>query len=585
MPQNDWLSHKALMLVKGVGKTAGDLNSAEPDPIVVDLMSGIITLADDWSPEIAPVKNSGVWADSPISDGRTLLAAPVGNVIEKINILISDNSYLGVMTQLDGLNKMVSDCRDYWQSQYQIDPVYLMWWASCGVGYQYALLYNIELSPEYMAADRPALRVSMTLEREPYWRMGVPPGGNPKIWTYYVNSAHPQFNFSGASLVTGTDHLITQTINNKHEWTPAAYGLQTTPITKNYIDIPAALVPGDAPALVELALITDIGVPGSIYIGRSSKQYSGRGHDGITRYSALTLNVGDGNNVGLAVKTATINFSGVLSNGSAVTYYNGRRTSTGVDGAWTTASQWGGSPPANSVKLDREMFRGTFAVFCRARNASVTPVLTDMRMRLFIEEFEDNAAAQTINSVTLQEVYPQIPVPTFGYDLNPLYMGTVTLPLGSRSVQSPLGYGVQLQEANSNLRITIQQRVDVATANRIFEVVDLIFMPIDEGMSQVNLTYSTAGTIVSTGNSIVDNTGYLSRGAPGQNSVSFITNANSGGVSQETRGQDLTLIPRTAQRLYFMVIDVVTGTFLITPLTTIAVRLNIVPRCAGIRDS
>jgi len=210
-----------------------------------------------------------------------------------------------------------------------------------------------------------------------------------------------------------------------------------------------------------------------------------------------------------------------------------------------------------------------------------------MQIRLFVEEFEDNAANQSINSWTGQAVYPQISVVPAQYP-NLSYMGALTLPLSNRSVQSPLGYGVQLQEANSNLRISVQQQVLVATANRTFAITDLIFIPIDEGMAQVNIslnTFSASGALV------IDNTGYLTRGEARQAAVSYVTNANSGGVSQEVRGQDITLAPKMNQRLYFIG-DVYNAAstptvpaYMSTPSQLITVYLNIVPRWTAIRDA
>lgn len=588
-----WLNHKQLMIVKGIGKTPGDPYSAEPDPVVVNLMSGIITL-NDWSPNIPAVKSGGVWVDSPLVDGRQLLSASAGNVIERISVLIIDGSYLGMMKALSGLNQIALDCRNYWQTDYQIDPVYLAWWAGCGAGPQYALLSNIEVSPEYMdSPDKPTLRVNITAEREPYWR-AIPPGANPKLWSYMVNLVHPQFNYNVASLVSGTDHLVTDTITNKFEWTPAAYGLQTTPlvtvgqVSKNYIDISAAQVPGDAPALVEMGIITSVGVPANLYIGRSTKKYSGTGHDGVFRASALILNAGDGNNTGVVTKTAAGAANGVVSDGNVTPNYRyGVRTVTGIDASFVTASQWGGNAGANGIKLDREMFRGTFAVFCRCTNQSAaSPVVTDMRIRLFVEEFEDNAANQSINSVLLPEVNPPISNPPFAYP-GLAYMGVLSLPLENRAVQSPLGYGIQLQEANSNLRVSVQLKVDVATANRTFAITDLIFIPIDEGMAQVSLSQAT---LSGTGSAVIDNTGYLSRGEAEQSAISYVTNANSGGVSQELRGQDIMLTPKINQRLYFIA-DIFHPTstlsapaFTSVPSQLITVMLNIVPRWSGIRD-
>lgn len=154
----DWLNHKTLRIVKGIGKLPTDTNSAENDPVVFNLLSEPVALTmDGWSPQIAALKSGGVWADSPISDGRSLIAAPVGNVTEKMTFIIADSTFLGVQRHLLALNDMALDCRAFWEGQAQIDPVYLAWWAGCGKGEQYALLYNMDVTTEYLSADKPSL--------------------------------------------------------------------------------------------------------------------------------------------------------------------------------------------------------------------------------------------------------------------------------------------------------------------------------------------------------------------------------------------------------------------------------------------
>lgn len=588
MTTQDWLSHKQLMIIRGIGKTPSDTYSAESNPIIVNLMGGPITLAE-WSPNIPVMKGGGVWSDSPIADGRQLLAAPVANVTEKLSINIADSSYLGVQKQLNSLNQMVQDCRDYWQTQEQIDPVYLMWAVSCDGNPalpQYALIYNIEVAPEYQPSITPSIRVSITIEREPAWRP-IPPGANPKLWTYYVNSAHPQFNVNVASLLTLSDHLITQVINNKHEWSPTALGLQTTPITQNYIEIQASQVPGDAPALVELSIepsSTSI-KPINTYISRTTKPLVATGHDAITRAQALNLNAGDADDaIGSLTKTNVGTLLGVRSNNSAVNYYAGVRTVTGADGAMVLAAIWGTSGPGVPIlQLDRELYRGTFAVFIRAFNTSAAaPVLTDMKMQI---SFAGGNAVESINPVTLPSVY--VPLLDTNIDYGLTYMGTITIPFANKSIVSGLGYGRQIQETTSNLRVYVDQQVLVATANRSFTLIDVILVPMDEGMAYVYTTPLDGSTLTSL---ILDNTGYLARGELQQVAYSFQRNAadayvTSGGSAQEMRGQSIMLKPGVKQRIYFLNNYFVgTGNPRQGLVDSFTVRLNIVPRWLGIRD-
>jgi len=587
MTQHDWLDHKQLQIIKGIGATPGDTYSAENPRQVVNLMSGIISL-EDWSPNIPAIKGGGVWASSPIADGRTLLAAPVGNVTEKMSIRIVDTSYLGVQRQLNALNQMVSDCRDFWQSDYQIDPVYLMWYANCGAGPQYAMIYNIELAPEYEQSPTPSVRINMTIEREPAWR-GIPPGANPKIWTYEVNPSNPQFNVNTAALLTGSDHLITEVLNNKYEWSPAAVGLQTTYITKNYIDIPAALVPGDTDALVELSIDTSdalfIGKPINTYIGRTSKPLTGTGHDGVPRAMALNLNAGDHQGSGVLVKTAVGVVSGILSNNSAVTSYAGIRTVTGVDAAYVTAAVWGAPIVSNIIQLDRELYRGTYAVFVRAYNTSAAaPVVSDMKMRLTFTEGTD---IESVNPVVLPEVY--VPLLDNNIDYGITYMGTITYPFSERSIVSAEGYGRQImQSTNNNMRVILEQQVLVATANRQFTLLDVMLIPMDEGMVHM-ITTPITGT--SKAGIILDNTGHLARGNVRQVGFSFNRSSadayiTTGGSAVEVRGQPITLKPGTRQRLYFLQNYYISTAAPREGLrATYTVRMNIVPRWLGVRDS
>lgn len=580
MTQSDWLSHRALQIIKGIGATPGDTYTAENPPQVVNLMGGAITL-DDWSPNIPAMKGGGVWASSPIADGRQLIAAPVGNVTEKMSILISDSSYLGVQKQLTALNQIVQDCRDFWQSEYQIDPVYLMWYASCGAGPQYALIYNIDLAPEYEQSPTPTIRVSITIEREPAWR-GIPPGANPKIWTYEVNQSNPQFNVNVATLVTGvvpvTDSLLSFSIRNRHEWKAASYGLQSQSWTEPFIRIPATAIPGDAPALCSLSLYSSLKIE-SLFVALTSKDYSGVDHTGVARYSALNLAAGDGNSAGVVTKTNVGAGNGLLSNGSDSIYYAGIRTATGIDANYVTACGWGGATGANGIKLDRQFYRGTFAVFVRATNNSGSPTLGDMKMRIFIEEFEDAAGGEYITNTILPETNVPLTVVSPGMVLS--YMGTVSLPLGNRAVVSPLGYGIQLQETNSNLRISLQVKYGVATANRIFYVLDVILIPIDEGMMQL-VAQSVAPASVT--QVILDNTGYLNRGDISQTGITYISNPNSGGAVQEIRGQPIMLKPGVDQRVHFLSSRLISSGGEASLSDQLTIALNIVPRWYGIRD-
>lgn len=566
-----WLNHKELKIIKGIGKTPTDTLSAEPDPVVVNLMSGTISLeADGWSPAVAAVKNSGVWSDSPLADGRTLLASPVGNVTEKMSIIITDTTYLGVQKQLSNLNLMVSNCRDFWQTNNQVDPVYLMWWASCGVGPQYALLYNIETAVEYLNSPTPSLRVNVSLEREPYWR-GLPPGANPKLWTFYVNGQQIGTNkaLSDASLMAGTDHLIYSTVGNKSEWSPTAAGAQVTLLSKNYIDIPASSVPGDAPALAEIH-VTNTRVTGmhDLYVGLSTNEFSRANHAGNTKANSLILSAGDADLANGATKTVAAVGTGELSNGSAATYYQGTKALALGDTTYANHFLWGING-STLLHLDRHFMRGTYAIFLRAKAGTDN---NTQQARVSIYEIEGLVSG---NSITFPDVQLQfIGAGTTFYNH---YVGQITFPLTAREAVSLQGYGTQVRENTSLIQVELSLK-NTSGAARTSTILDLVFMPMDNFLYHV--PHPTGNTRI-----VVDNTGYFTHGKPEPIALGSENTNTLVGNSLELRGAPPVLMPRVAQRLYFLETNYESPSHNSAPDEVITVRANIIPRWSGIRDA
>lgn len=572
-----WLNHKQLQIIKGIGKTATDTKSAELDPVVVNLLSGPIVL-EDWSPQLPAVKNSGVWSDSPLTDGRQLLSAAVGNVIEKMSVNITDASYLGVMKQLHGLNQMAQDCRDFWQSQYQIEPVYLMWYAGCGAGAQYALLYNIEIAPEYMDSPSPAIRVSITLEREPYWR-GLPPGANPKLWTFYARGQQLGTNkaISDLTLIANSDHLVSQTIQNRCEISPVTF---TTYLSQNFIDVPATSVPGDAPALCCLTIENPYSVghgssPTNTYVGRFTKPTSYQARNGAnpTRLPKLALAAGDAtlSTIG-GVGTKAIDATrGVLSNGSAVNQYVASYAFGAAAVGKAIALKWDLTPTGY---LDINAMRGTYMVFVRCSNPS--GVATDFTLSLNFN-MEIQLPSPIPSTVSMPDVSSMSVNATY---CGLSYVGQVTLPFNERNGISVAGIGTEVNQSNSlSVELYITK---TSTSARTLIISEVLLIPIDEAALQL---VSSVPATTNTGINIYDNTGYFGHGQPVNTGLRYINAATVPGHSAmdiEPRG-DLTLSPGVNNRLYFLKDDGnIPGTSIVSdPMT---VRVNIVPRWSGIRD-
>lgn len=575
--QQDWNTPKALQIIKGFGKTPTDNTSNEIAPVVVDLMSGLMSLDEGgWTPEIPQIKNGGVWTDSPINDGRQLLAAPFGNVTENITVLISDTSYLGAIRGLMGLNKMAQDCADFWQTQAQFNSIYLMWYASCGAGEQYALIYDMQLAPTYLNASQPTIQVVISIEREPYWR-GVPPGGNPRLWTLY--KAGKPVNTSNVGLITQTDDLVYDTgVKNRFEWNTSI----DNPTSRNYLDIPASLIPGDAPALVELmvqATLDGTNPTSSLFVSRSTTPISIKDRNGNVSLQSMVFNAGDAVAPTNWTKTADAT-CGCLSITSAVTKYIGRNAAL-ANGTYPNFATWRFFSTYNFVSLN--LIPGQFAIFWRCKQLNGAAGDIQARFRV-----SDGYGSFTGNYQNLPLVAAAGATCENRFDL--LYMGVVTFPLNGNINSSADGRGIGTPQKNATVSVA-NLFIDVLqnnVANRSIDFLDLIFVPISEAAVNLLPGANAGGSFVYY---TFDNTGYLGHGNLQSQSkiVSWDGSISTLESTMEARGQDLTLVPGVNNRLYFIYqrAPAAGGTNFSAPDSSndfASVRVNIVPRWSGIRD-
>lgn len=544
----DWLNHTALQIVKGIGKTIGDTQSIEIDPVIVNLMGGQFTL-QEFTPNIPSVKNGGVWAESPINDGRQLLAAPVANVTEKITCLISGTGAGDTAGALVSLGQMVTDCRNFWQTYVQINPVYLKWQVQCGAGPQYALLYDIEIAPTYLAADVPTIRVDITLEREPYWRP-LPPGGNPKQWTY-EGVLHQAFSKSVASLATGTNHLVVATLKNECAWVNRT----TLPVTnKNFFDIPAASIAGDAPALVEVFLNNTADFV-NYYIGLSTKPTTV-----FTSQRCLDFNACDaalGTDATTAADTGAPN---QFSTGTAL------RGSVSFATVATTAMrfEWRGDN-LSQPDIGDTLTRGRYAVLLRCRQNGGT--LGDIKM-LLKYGFGVGAAGPGPGITT--EVSPTLQAGAGNTTSWPItYMGILEIPTFDRASGDDSGGGLYAGTGSKDFMIDIWARRTAGAG--VLYVADMFLLPIDEYAAQL-IVNDPAGNDFA----YLDNTGYFGHG----DTRDILT---LGGINNnnEIRGTALMLDPSVSNRIHILGYAA-DGTSKVQG-NDINVKLNIIPRWSGIR--
>lgn len=554
--------HQELFLVKGVQKAIGDTQSAEQGVTSINLMDTgagfALNPADGWQPNLPGLKAGGVWADSTVADGRLLVSGADGNVTETINLTIATGDSVTLFKALSKLHRFIADCREMWTTFSQIEPVFLQWWAFGAPGRQYALIYNIDIAVEYPDVEQGAIAdVTLSIEREPYWR-GLAPGANPKVWTFEFRKQ--SFTSSDLGLVTGTtDHLVYDaTVHNETTWAD-----NTAPTTNNYVDIAASLVPGDAEALVEMAVsatptaasynVTDI------YVSRCTKPltYPDR-IDSDTVYRRNTLNANDaspGTDTTLAADAggaeggrAQITFATVATNAERL--------------------EWNSNQDVGYTN-----WAGRYAVFVRARQngGSANQIL----MQLY------RSGGVGVDDIPVTEqVYAELRAGAGATDAWPLsYLGEVTIPPQERVNVSPDGTGLAV---NSNSAFAFYLYAERTTGAGVLYVSDLIFVPVDE---QCALMRDSVRIASSSRIAVCDNTGYFAHGDI--NPIALV-NATSPGIVDryiELRGQDITLKPGVTNRLYFLNSGEISGSAVCDVDCTLTVRLNIIPRWRGVRDS
>lgn len=569
------------LLVCGVGRAVGDEDSAERSRRVFDLLqtniAGFSVPPEGWSPAQAQLKGGGAWADSALTDGRSLVASAVTNVIETITLTSQAATPDGRFALERKLAEFARWAREFWTTEAQIEPVYLHWRAFQACEAQYAILYNIDIAPNGDPfSDSKFQEITVTLEREPYWR-AVPPGANPKLYLFQAMALRPglDFDLTNLSLWRGVDHLVATSVENRHEWDPADY---VTPLSKNYIDIPGENIPGDAPALCCITVRADR----NLMVARSTKKhrYTNRADESFA--AASMLNAGD---AALGSGDATKQISateGVYSNGSSATRYR-----VHIDFSAEPDEErltWG----TDAIKLDVNTLRGKYLFMARARKVEAESSVVTLQLRI---QMVNVAGTANINQTLL---LPQVRMTSEGFSYATWYLGAAEIPFDNRTISSPEGYGL---EVGSQSDVTIRFLLDVTSSEVTtdVDVLDLIMLPYDEALSEALISFGDGDGVPDRPTLVVlDGTGYTDHGRSvwGGRQYFYDTVAETligSGVPIEVRGTPITLLPGADNRLYFF------GTYYAPDDTfptelkseeedSYEVRLNIVPRWSGVRD-
>lgn len=556
------LDHKELQIIKGIGPTPGDTASAEQPLVVIDLLqenSGISVI--EWSPNIPSLKNGGVWADSPISDGRLLTAGAETNVIETMVLQLSGNVAQVVATRFNQLRRMAQDARLFWDSQWQIEPVYLKWWANGAPGAQYALISNIDMDNQFEDSNDSQNRITLSIEREYGWA-GVAPAGNAKEWTYSPSGKNlGLFSASHAELLTGSDHIISQALQNRREWNAA----QTALTSQNHITIPGEDIPGDLPALAYIGVTVDSGTGAILYVGRSIKPDMIARDNGAVRTPNYILNACDG---GLGTDASAVADTGAPRSGASALQLRARITfATPTD---ATRITWSAT---SRGYVDDTLTRGRYMVFLRARlstgssnvnlHLNIAPSIGVNDIELPTTSLSDQGSGGTGNTT-----YWPIS-----------YLGVLTIPTGeSRALANQNGLGLNVISSGGGMLLRLYAERTTGAAD--LYISDLILIPIDEAAYSITSGVSSG---VGTGNAFVmDGTRYHTHGRPEEMVIT-------GGAAPPTTpfpailaGQAITLEPKVDNHLHFLMALNLLNSPIDLEFTP---RINIVPRWSGIRDA
>lgn len=583
--------HSQLRIVKAIQGAPGDVQTLESGYTTLNLLSGTaegFALKSDagaWNPAIAQPK-SGLWYDTSFTDGRVLFAGADQNVTETISLTLSapDMIRLGVWMRL--LDQMQADCLRFWQDEHmQYDPVFLWWWATGAPGPQYALIYQIQVSISIPTTQDSSIierDVTITLEREPYWR-GLPPGANPVIWTLQQLGEEPgqdydyddqKLNLIGevSPYAPPLRSLVSANLQNRAEYQIEAVTNDWIRFSQNHITIPAASVPGDAPALLSIAVRVD----------------KAASESALSKRIMIAHRTGS---IQFRTKTDDDNFlfvnclPGIQADGSsgtpatlAVANDTGGCTSQGGSigaGSLVTAKRLEITPTVNLVpainfvgdQLNAVIQRGRYAVFMRCRQDSGTA--GDITVQLRLDSGTGGAVSTVEAAVPLQAGAgntTRFPV---------MYVGTLNI-LNDRAAPVALGgsYGGTglINGANSTLSLSLLTRRSTGAAK--LYIADLIFMPIDEGL--IDLLPTVANTFAWF---LYDNTGYVMHGKP--DAIAQLYGTENSSTPIEMQGAALTLTPQVDNHLFCL--------YRINDNTSnvredMAVFVNIVPRWRYIRD-
>lgn len=555
-----------LAIVKGIPPVPGDTGSLERVDDVLDLLNveGFSVSDKGWVPKLPQVKNGGVYIDNPNIADRFPLALTLGHVQETLTLSVSGSSFVGRYWLESRLVKLAKAARDFWLTEWQQQPVYLMWQAPDAKGPQYARIYNMDIAPTKDILQIANVgQIVITVDREHGWLL-IPPGANPKWASYIVAGNEAGFNSSTASLYSGTDHAAYGTIYNRQE-----FNTLYTFLTTNYIDVPASKIPGDLPALACIDVEVEDGVGTyDVYIAKSTKPttVSDRAANSHPLYNVLAASGGSMQNLTALVADAARGIVHTPASATAkVANPNFATTTEVLRIMWTVGA---GLYP----HLSPTILRGTYNVYVRADQVNGAAGICNMRLTM----------QSTGDFVFFNSGPVKVQLRSTGHS-GLHYMGMVTIGADVASQISARGTG---RQAEYDFTVYLYAQRTTATGAAVLNIVDVVFIPVEEGAIQIKPDYYDH---VSTHplQHIYDNTGYFTHGKP--EDIATVHGVPGGSNDEysplvEPLGSQILLEPGVNNRLYFLCMTRGTDPPQAGGQLKMDVFVNIIPRWAGVRD-
>lgn len=595
---------QVLRIIKGVAAAPGDTETAELG--YTEIISLLGTAGQDgyfldpeqnWQPAYPQIKNGGVYAQSPLTDGRSLVSAANDDVLETFNILVKAASWMNHATLMSRLFRLREDASLFHTSEYQVDPVFIEYRHSDARAPQYALIKTMEVASselDYPDANQIAVtRVTLRVMRVGGWQAVVPVGANPRYFKFWKNGwvFGQDYTLDDLRLcqeIAGEDDstysAYDTTVANRFEWTGGGTSHEGY-LSKNWIDIPAEEIPGDLEADAYISVIPsgETSYPFvKFWVGRYTRPTTfharGSGEDFLA-YNVLPA--GDGVAAfGGGGGAAAVDACGVYCRDDAVNQYIVQYTAPVAAGVWQNVLQW---YPANQP-MNIASWRGTWAAFLRCQQTNGAQ--DDVQARLVIEQ---GYALNYGGRVTLDpQVMPYWVPLNICREFPVMYLGQFTLPLDNEHLQSGLGHGAEIRGSASDSVWLKVETLNTKTATRTLEFLDLILMPVSEAFGCFTAENSILGHVSSNSFNIMDTTGYAMHGKEG-----MYASVNGGYENPywfmpiEYRGQPLRLKPGVNNRLYFLFQHYNAA----APVDNISyasaehtVRVAVVPRYSGIID-